>query len=131
LLGAGSVSRRQSPIRRDLAGAVGLASCSRPRNPPKSRRSDELDSYGVAFHSYTESHLATDNELVRNILLAVMSSLAKAVAKGKKLGRKPVASEIETQVRKMRAEGIGMLKIAEKLRIGSSTVQRIVREAHD
>jgi DNA invertase Pin-like site-specific DNA recombinase len=63
-----------------------------------------LDSYGVAFHSYTESHLATDNELVRNILLAVMSSLAKveaekirervkaglqrAVAKGKKLGRK-------------------------------------------
>jgi DNA invertase Pin-like site-specific DNA recombinase len=93
-----------------------------------------------------ESHLATDNELVRNILLATMSSLAKveaekiservkaglqrAVAKGKKLGRKPVAPEIEAQVRKMRADGIGMLKIAEKLGIGSSTVQRIVREAH-
>jgi DNA invertase Pin-like site-specific DNA recombinase len=106
-----------------------------------------LDSHGVAFHSYTESHLATDNELVRNILLATMSSLAKveaekiservkaglqrAVAQGKKLGRKPVASEIEAQVRKMRADGIGMLKIAQKLRIGSSTVQRIVREAHD
>ena len=26
-----------------------------------------LSSYGVAFHSYTEAHLATDNELVRNI----------------------------------------------------------------
>jgi hypothetical protein len=25
-----------------------------------------LSSYGVAFHSYTEPHLATDNELVRN-----------------------------------------------------------------
>jgi DNA invertase Pin-like site-specific DNA recombinase len=105
-----------------------------------------LDGYGVAFHSYTESHLATDNELVRNVLLAVMSSLAKveaekiservkaglqrALAKGKKLGRKPAASEIETQVRNMRAEGIGMLKIARKLGIGSSTVQRIVRETH-
>ena len=36
-----------------------------------------LSSYGVAFHSYTEAHLATDNELVRNILLALLSSLAK------------------------------------------------------
>ena len=74
-----------------------------------------LDSHGVAFHSYTESHLATDNEFVRNILLAVMSSLAKveaekiservkaglqrAVAKGKKLGRKPVGLEIEQRCR--------------------------------
>src|SRR5260221_6194737 len=32
---------------------------------------------GVSFHSYTEAHLSTDNELLRNILLAVMSSLAK------------------------------------------------------
>jgi DNA invertase Pin-like site-specific DNA recombinase len=39
-----------------------------------------LDSYGIAFHSYTEAHLATDNELVRNVLLAVMSSLAKVEA---------------------------------------------------
>jgi DNA invertase Pin-like site-specific DNA recombinase len=29
-----------------------------------------LASYGVAFHSYTEPHLATDNELARNIILA-------------------------------------------------------------
>jgi DNA invertase Pin-like site-specific DNA recombinase len=36
-----------------------------------------LNSYGVSFHSYTEPHLATDNELVRNILLALLSSLAK------------------------------------------------------
>jgi DNA invertase Pin-like site-specific DNA recombinase len=36
-----------------------------------------LDSYGVAFHSYTEAHLNTDNELVRDILLALLSSLAK------------------------------------------------------
>jgi DNA invertase Pin-like site-specific DNA recombinase len=39
-----------------------------------------LASYGVSFHSYTEAHLATDNEMVRNILLSVMSSLAKVEA---------------------------------------------------
>ena len=39
-----------------------------------------LSSYGVAFHSYTEAHLATDNELVRNVLLALLSSLAKVEA---------------------------------------------------
>jgi DNA invertase Pin-like site-specific DNA recombinase len=40
-----------------------------------------LSSYGAAFHSYTEPHLATDNELVRNILLALLSSLAKVEAR--------------------------------------------------
>ena len=38
-----------------------------------------LDSYGVKFHSYSEAHLP-DNELVRNVLLAVLSSLAKIEA---------------------------------------------------
>jgi DNA invertase Pin-like site-specific DNA recombinase len=36
-----------------------------------------LTSYSVSFHSYSEPNLAADNELVRNILLAVLSSLAK------------------------------------------------------
>src|SRR5215470_16418768 len=40
-----------------------------------------LASYGVSFHSYTEVHLATDNELVRDILLALLASLAKQEAK--------------------------------------------------
>jgi DNA invertase Pin-like site-specific DNA recombinase len=61
----------------------------------------------------------------------VKAGLQRAVAKGKKLGRKPVSPEIEQRVRQMRANGDGMLKIAEKLQIGSGTVQRIVREAHD
>ena len=69
-----------------------------------------LVSYGVAFHSYTEPHLATDNELVRNILLALLSSLAKleaqkisertkagmarAKANGSKIGRPKLGIEI-------------------------------------
>src|SRR5215813_6602594 len=40
-----------------------------------------LASCGVGFHSYTEPHLATDNELVRDILLALLASLAKQEAK--------------------------------------------------
>jgi DNA invertase Pin-like site-specific DNA recombinase len=36
-----------------------------------------LAAWGVAFHSYTEPHLATDNELARNIILATLSSLAR------------------------------------------------------
>jgi DNA invertase Pin-like site-specific DNA recombinase len=39
-----------------------------------------LASHGVSFHSYTEPHLATDNELVRNVLLALLSSLARLEA---------------------------------------------------
>ena len=46
-----------------------------------------LASYGVGFHSYTEPHLATDNELVRNILLALLASLAKVEAQ--KIGSAP------------------------------------------
>ena len=43
-----------------------------------------LNSYGVSFQSYTEPHLATDNELVRNILLALLSSLAKVEAQNQR-----------------------------------------------
>ena len=49
-----------------------------------------LVSYGVTFHSYTEPHLAPDNELVRNILLALLSSLAKLERKRLVSGQRPV-----------------------------------------
>jgi DNA invertase Pin-like site-specific DNA recombinase len=39
-----------------------------------------LTSYGVSFHSYSDPHLATDNELVRDVLLALLPSLAKVEA---------------------------------------------------
>jgi DNA invertase Pin-like site-specific DNA recombinase len=67
-----------------------------------------LSSYGVGFHSYSEEHLSTDNELVRNILLATLASLAKlerekisqrtkaglerARANGKRIGRPPFSA---------------------------------------
>jgi len=75
-----------------------------------------LTSYGVSFHSYTEPHLATDNELVRNVLLALLSSLAKveaqkigertkagmarAKAKGVKIGRPRLGIEVRQEIAK-------------------------------
>jgi DNA invertase Pin-like site-specific DNA recombinase len=69
-----------------------------------------LASYGVSFHTYTEAHLASDNEMVAT-LLSVMSSLAKveaqkngertragmarARAQGKHIGRPPLEAPRE------------------------------------
>jgi DNA invertase Pin-like site-specific DNA recombinase len=80
-----------------------------------------LTSYGVAFRSYTEPHLSTDNELVRNVLLALLSSLAKletqkisertragmarAKAKGIKIGRPKLGYEIRQKIVQREAKG--------------------------
>ncbi len=79
-----------------------------------------LDAAGVAFHSYTEEMLSTDNELVRDILIAVMASLAKqevikisertraglerAKAKGKQLGRPSVTPAQIALMRRLKKE---------------------------
>jgi DNA invertase Pin-like site-specific DNA recombinase len=92
-----------------------------------------LLSYGVAFHSYTEPHLATDNELVRNILLALLSSLARveaqkisertkagmtrAKAKGIKIGRPKLGLELRQKIAKRAAKGETPYSIAKALGI--------------
>ena len=37
----------------------------------------QLDNFGVNFHSFTEPYLNTDQEFVRDILISVLASLAK------------------------------------------------------
>ncbi len=54
------------------------------------------------------------------------AGLARARANGTKLGRPRVRPETEAKVRKPRAEGNAMKKIARELGVGVSTVQRIV-----
>jgi len=99
-----------------------------------------LTSYGVSFHSYTEPHLATDNELVRNILLALLSSLAKveaqkisdrtkagmarAKAKGIKIGRPRLAVEIRQQIARRAAGGEKPYAIAKALGIDRHTAAK-------
>ena len=58
-----------------------------------------LASAGVAFHSYSEPALCSDNEMVRDIVLAVMSALRKALVGAVILkGRRGQASELAAQL---------------------------------
>jgi DNA invertase Pin-like site-specific DNA recombinase len=99
-----------------------------------------LNSYGVSFHSYTEPHLATDNELVRNILLALLSSLAKveaqkisdrtkagmarAKAKGIKAGRPRLGIELRQKIAQRAAKGETTYAIAKALGIDRHTAAK-------
>jgi DNA invertase Pin-like site-specific DNA recombinase len=59
----------------------------------------------------------------------VKAGLDRAKAQGKVLGRPKVNSDTEKAVLAKRAEGTGKRKIARQLRIGVSTVNRILSEA--
>jgi DNA invertase Pin-like site-specific DNA recombinase len=99
-----------------------------------------LSSYGVGFHSYTETHLATDNELVRNILLALLSSLAKveaqrisertkagmarAKANGIRIGRPKLGAELRHQITRRAAKGETFYAIAKALGIDHHTAAK-------
>jgi DNA invertase Pin-like site-specific DNA recombinase len=99
-----------------------------------------LSSYGVGFHSYTEAHLATDNELVRNILLALLSSLtkveaqkisertkagmARAKAEGVKIGRPRLAAELRYEIARRAAKGETSYAIAKALRTDRHTAAK-------
>jgi DNA invertase Pin-like site-specific DNA recombinase len=66
-----------SPRKFDIVLFWALDRFSREGMVPTINYLQRLDSYGVAFHSYTEGHLATDNKLVRNILaFAIVLQLA-------------------------------------------------------
>jgi DNA invertase Pin-like site-specific DNA recombinase len=100
-------------------------------------------SYGVTFHSYTEPHLATDNELVRNILLALLSSLAKvetqkisdrtkarmvrAKAKGIRVGRPRLGIELRQKIAERAARGETSYAIAKALGIDRHTAAKYAR----
>jgi DNA invertase Pin-like site-specific DNA recombinase len=56
----------------------------------------------------------------------VNAGLARAKAKGTKLGRRPVKSSIEARIRELKAQGMGILKIGRTVGVGTSVVQRVV-----
>ena len=102
-----------------------------------------LTAAGVGFHSYTEPHLATDNELVRNILLSVLSSLAKveaqkisertragmakARAAGKHIGRPSISPKLQKRIASRVAAGEPPYKIAKDLGIDRHTAAKYGR----
>jgi DNA invertase Pin-like site-specific DNA recombinase len=99
-----------------------------------------LASYGVGFRSYTEAHLATDNELVRNILLALLTSLAKveaqkisertragmarAKAQGKRIGRPSLPPKLREKIAKRIAAGETPYAVAKDLGIDRHTAAK-------
>src|SRR5215831_1216008 len=102
-----------------------------------------LSSHGVAFRSFTEEHLSTENELVRSILLAVLAFLAKlerekisqrtkaglerARAKGKILGRPKFSDGDREKLRKALEAGDSWHAVSRKLRMPYSTVKKHAR----
>ncbi len=58
----------------------------------------------------------------------VNAGLARARAQGKQLGRPRVAPAVELQIKKLRAEGMGIRRVARELGVGTSVVQRVVSE---
>jgi DNA invertase Pin-like site-specific DNA recombinase len=99
-----------------------------------------LSACGVSFHSYTEAHLATDNELVRNILLALLASLAKveaqkisertragmqrARAQGKRIGRPSIPHKLREKIAKRIAAGETPYAVAKALGIDRHTAAK-------
>jgi DNA invertase Pin-like site-specific DNA recombinase len=99
-----------------------------------------LASHAIGFHSYTEAHLATDNELVRNILLALLASLAKveaqrisertragmarARAQGKRIGRPAVPHKLREKIAERVAAGDTAYRIAKDLGIDRHTATK-------
>jgi DNA invertase Pin-like site-specific DNA recombinase len=56
----------------------------------------------------------------------VNAGLARAKAKGVTLGRRKVKASVETRIRELRAEGMGILKIGRTIGVGTSVVQRVL-----
>ena len=58
----------------------------------------------------------------------INAGLSRARAQGKKLGGPRVSLEVESKIRELRSAGRGIRKIAGQLRVGVSTVKRVVDE---
>ena len=98
----------------------------------------QLDECGIKFHSYTEEYLTTDNELVSNILLNVISyfaelekkkisertkaGLEKARLNGKQIGR-PGKEKMKDRIIKLRKKN-SIRGVAKLLNISTGTVMK-------
>ncbi|HXQ01011.1 MAG TPA: recombinase family protein [Solirubrobacteraceae bacterium] len=87
---------------------------------------DSETSTGRAMLGMCSVFAELEREIIRERIFA---GLARARAQGKTLGRLPVSNRTEVQIRKLRNQGMGKLKIARTLRCGVSTVQRVLATA--
>ena len=73
--------------------------------------------------------LSVFSEFEREMIVErVRAGIARARAEGKTLGRPRVSAGVEDAIRELRAEGKGMTAIAKSLKVGCSTVTRVLAE---
>jgi DNA invertase Pin-like site-specific DNA recombinase len=100
-----------------------------------------LDSYGVAWRSFTEPFFDSCG-VMRDVVISIMATLAeqerinisdrtraglqRAVKAGKVLGRREVSVDV-VRARRMQREGLGLRPIAKKLKISVNTLQRALK----
>ena len=58
----------------------------------------------------------------------VRAGLEQAKENGKRLGRPPVDPKTENEIEKMLQDGVGILRVAKSVGVGTSTVQRVKAE---
>jgi DNA invertase Pin-like site-specific DNA recombinase len=103
----------------------------------------QLEALGVGFRSYTEPYLNTDNELVRHILLAVMSyfaeyeakkisrrtkaGLKRARAEGKQIGRPSKFDEHKDELMALKDEGASKAEMKRQTGLSYNTVKKYLK----
>jgi DNA invertase Pin-like site-specific DNA recombinase len=99
----------------------------------------ELEIYGVGFKSKLEPYLDTDNELIRHIILALLSyiakfesdrtsariknDLARAKRKGIQLGRRSKFDDVKAKLEPLIAQGFSDYRIGKVLKLKADTVK--------
>ena len=101
----------------------------------------ELETFGIGFHCVDQPEISTDTpmgKLLLNVLGAVAEferelirertkdGLARAVASGSKLGRKPVKIDLE-KVHALQSQKWGIRRIAKELGIAPDTLRKGLR----
>jgi len=128
----------------DLLLVWSLDRLSREGMVPTIGHLQRLAAVGVTFHSYTEPLLSTDSEIVRDIVLAVMASLAKMErqkisertkaglerprAKGKRLGRAPFSATNRAELRMVLDSGMSWHAASVATSFAYSTVRKHARQ---
>ncbi len=102
----------------------------------------ELNNLGISFYSYTEPYLNTTDEITRNVMLALLSSIAKwerkkisertkaglkrAIREGKKIGRPSISDYKRRKIIKLRKEGFSYSQIARLVGVSKATISKVL-----
>ena len=103
-----------------------------------------LDSYGVKWHSFSESYISSLG-LFSDAIIAILSCLAKqeririsertkaglarVKSKGVKLGRPKIPQEIVLEAQSLRSKGLSYSRIGQEMNISKARAYQLINEA--